>query len=130
MSPRAEVESLGSAEDLVALDPTTLDKTKHYRFVQDRRENISKKKARGYEYVLRSEHGVRLLREDDDAGSADDLIRVGADLVLMMCDKAVYKERRKRIDRLTKDRLGSTEKAFGERARKRGVKSLTGDEGE
>lgn len=126
----AEVTMRGDAEELLQLEESTLDKSKHYRFVQERRENISKKVAQGYEKVLRSVHGVRLLHEEKGAETADDLIRVGGDLVLMMCDKTTYNARRKKKAKLAQDRLGSTEKSFEERASRRGVKSLTGEQGE
>lgn len=117
------------AESAMLLDPDTLDKTKHYRFIQERRENLARRRAQGYELVLRSEHGVRLLSEALADESADDLIRVG-DAVLMMCDKNLFKERRNRLSRLATDRLGATEQSFQEGAKRKGVRSLTGEEGE
>lgn len=125
--PRAEVVSREDPQDALALDEETLDPDKHYRFCAQR--NIGRRKAQGYEVVLRSDTGVRLLNEDDAVKSSDDLIRVG-DLVLMACSKARFKERRKKLRELTRGRLGSVEQNFKERARKRGAQPLIDNEGE
>lgn len=128
--PRAEVVSRENPEDTLYLDEETLDKTKHYRFVQERSSNIAKKRALGYEVVLRSETGVRLLTDgDEEKEPADDKIRVG-DTILMMVDKATFDARRKRIQNLAAARLSGVKKDFHNQARQIGVRSLEGEEGE
>ncbi len=126
MPPRAEVYSREDPQDAMALEPSTIDVNKHYRFCHPR--NLARRKSQGYEVVLRSESGVRLLNEDDSVTTADDLVRVG-DLVLMACEKKRFNQRRQQIAKLARDRLGSSEQNFEARARKRGVRPLTDDEG-
>ena len=127
---RASVEDRSESEALLLLDPDTLDPAKHYRFVQFRTENLTRRRLQGYEVVLRSEHGVKLqtdgmLAED----TADDQIRV-ADTVLMMCDKKLFAERRRRNAVLARDRLGATESSFEDSARRKGVRPIRDNEGE
>lgn len=130
MSPRrVEVTELVGAEEITRLDPDTLDPTKVYRFLQERRENLARKQALGYELVRRSETSVRLIHEEDGEGSADDLIRVG-DTVLAMIDKTKYNSRRRQVQNLSAARLGAKEASFKSQAQKRGVRTVTGEEGE
>lgn len=124
---RAEVHDRGEIDAMLMLDPDTLDKEKHYRFCQERRENIARRRAQGYEPVLRSEHGVELLSEYQAlASTADDMIRV-ADTILLQCDKSIFNQRRKRIAQLATERLGGSEKSFRERASRRGVSTVSGE---
>jgi hypothetical protein len=120
----ASVEDLGGMS--IELDPASLDKGKHYRWVQDRSENIQKRRAQGYEVVLRSE-GVRLLYEEEKKETADDLLRVG-DTVLMACRKEDAKKRLKATQELSQNRLGAVENAFQGTARRKGVRSITTDD--
>lgn len=130
--PRATVEGLQPTDELLVLDPSSLDKTKHYRFVQERPGNLARLASKGYEFVSPKEHGVRLASEsllaELSVSNAEDRIRVG-DTVLMMCDKSKFNERRKQKAQLAQARL-STEKVFQDQARRRGVKPLVDEEGE
>lgn len=125
---RAEVRDLSDVDAMLTLDPDTLDPEKHYRFCQERRENVARRTAQGYEPVLRSVHGVKMLAEYETAAAttADDLIRVG-DSFLMQCDKTRFKERRNRIGKLAAERLDGSEKSFKDRARRKGVETVTGE---
>lgn len=130
MAGRAEVHERLDPQDALALDESTLDPNLHYRFVHPR--NMAKRKVQGYEVVLRSESGVRLMSDDPhlkakEETSADDLIRVGQ-TILMACEKKRFNERRRQNALLTQQRLGSSEVKFQQEARKRGVRSIT-DEG-
>lgn len=130
----ASVEDRADPQETVLLDPDSLDNSKHYRFIQERPNNVAKRIQQGYEVVLRSEHGVRLLSDEldtpeEETKTADDKVRVG-DTILMMCDKDLYDERRKGATRLANARLGATEEQFRQQARRRGVRSLIDDEGE
>lgn len=129
MVGRAQVNDRLDPEDALSLDEETLDPNQHYRFVHPR--NMAKRKAQGYEVVLRSATKVRLMSDDPNlkSSSADDLIKVG-NTVLMSCDLKRFHERRRAVSRLAKDRLGSSEAKFQTEAKKRGVRSLTGEEGE
>lgn len=127
---RADAFERTDPQDALALDESTLDPKLHYRFVNPR--NMGKRKSQGYEVVLRSESEVRLLGDEpaiegEGGGSADDLIRSGQ-LILMACKKERFEERRKQIDRLSRDRLGSSEARFHQEAKRRRVRSIT-DEG-
>lgn len=126
---RAEVQHRLEPTEVQRLDPSTLDSNKHYRFVHPR--NAARRRSQGYEVVLRSESGVKFLWEDgeDVAAVSDDRIRIGESF-LMCCKKEVYRARRKMYQELNDRRLGSVEAKFQERARKKGVRSLTGDEEE
>lgn len=124
---RASVEDRSDIDMMLMLDPDTLDSEKHYRFCQMRAENQARRQVQGYEPVLRSVHGVRLLSEyEGQAASADDLIRIG-DCILMQCDKKLFKQRRARIGQLAAERITGAEKAFKDRATRRGAKTVTGD---
>lgn len=127
MASRAEVIDRQEPDEAMALDSETLDPGKHYRFCHPR--NMARRKSQGYEVVLRSESGVRLRSDDDSVKTADDLIHFG-NLILMSCDKKYFYARRQRVAKLAHDRLSSSEKQFEARAKKRGVRSLTDDEGE
>jgi hypothetical protein len=127
MSPRVDVVERVDAQDAMTLDPETLDPKMHYRFCHPR--VLGRRRSEGYEPVKRSETGVRLLNDPEGYQSADDLVHFGH-LVLMMCAKSTFSERRKRGRQVTEARLNSSEKQFAEKARKRGVKTVTGDEGE
>jgi hypothetical protein len=124
-----DVEERMDIEDILMVDPSTLDPSLHYRFVQERPRNLARRKIQGYEPVLRTESGVKLIYEEEGKGSADDLIRVG-DTILMACPKDRYKARRSQLAKLTRLRLGSAEDQFKSRAQKKGVRTLTADEGE
>lgn len=124
---RVEVVSNEDSQDALALDPETLEGGMHYRFC--RPSNIAKRKAQGYTMVLRSETGVKLLNEETSVQSVDDLVRVG-NLVLMSCAEERFKQRRNKTTQLSRNRLVSAERAFEQRAKKRGVRTLTRDEGE
>lgn len=130
--PRASVEGLQPTDELLVLDTSSLDKTKHYRFAQERPGNLARMAAKGYEFVSPAEHGVRLASEsllaELSVSSAEDRIRVG-DTVLMMCDKSKFNERRRQKAGLAQARL-STEKVFQNEARRRGVRTVIDDEGE
>jgi hypothetical protein len=130
---RATVEDLSpETEDILALDRRTLDPSKHYRFVQDRRQNVARKISQGYEVVLMSVHKVRLQADTllkETSGGADDQIRVG-DTILMQCDKSLHLKRRKGKRDLAEARLGTSDQAFKDGAQKRGVRFVTGDEGD
>lgn len=121
---RAEVTSMEDPQDLFQLDSETLDPSLHYRFCHSR--NHAKRRAQGYELVLRSESGIKLLNEDERVKSTDDLIRIG-NLFLMACQKEKFQQRRQKVDQISRDRLKSSEKGFEARAKKRGVRSLTGE---
>lgn len=127
-SAYAEVYDRGMHLSLGALDPTTLDPEKHYRWVHPR--NLVRRKTQGYEVVLRTRDGVRFLHEDDmPRESADDMLRRGESF-LMACKKTVYRERRRRIEKLAQSRLSASEQQFKTRAQRENVQPLIGDEGE
>ncbi len=127
MAARAEVYERLDAENVLSLDPETLDSSLHYRFVEQR--NLARRKSQGYEVVLRSESGVKLQSDDESMKTADDLIRVGS-TVLMACSQTKFKERRAKVAKLAKSRLDSGEQQFEGQAQRRNVRTVTGEKGD
>lgn len=125
MSGLADVFDRGGEPDITALDPETTDSTMHYRWV--RPANVARRKAQGYDLVLRSVHGVRLLNEENlfPEQKADDRIWLG-DLVLMVCRKTEAERRKKRDNLLAETRLDSQSQKFLDKARQAGVKAKEG----
>ena len=125
--PRAEVQERLDPVDAYELDPKTLDPDMHYRWTHPR--NHQRRVGQGYEIVLRGTHKVRFLNEEGrtQAAGGDRLWR--GESYLMCCKKSVYNERRKRHLQYTNNLL-SQERVFTEKARRRGVRTLTDDEGE
>lgn len=128
---RASVESRGGEDnlpvdgsaDVYALDPSSLDPNKHYRWVAPR--NYARRVRQGYGAIRRSNSGVRFLHEDLllVQQSADDLFHKGESF-LMACDKKLYRERRKRIEQIAEGRLESPEKRFKKKAAQEGVEAF------
>lgn len=118
--------SVSSSTDIYALDPTTLDPNKHYRWVAPR--NYARRVRQGYGIIRRSVSSVKFLNEELllIQPSADDLFHKGESF-LMACDKRVYRERRKRIESVAEQRLSAPKKRFKNRAAQQGVKTLSGD---
>jgi len=127
VSPRGEVEIMADSQEALLLDPSTLDKTKHYRWVQP--HFVAKRRAQGYEVVLRSVHKVKMLTDSLDLDTPEDQIKYN-DCILMMCPLGYFRERRKRNKQLTDLRLTGPEERFKSQARKSGVRTLTGDDEE
>lgn len=122
------VSDRSDAEEALILDPASLNPNLHYRFVQDRPNNVAKKKANGYRMVSRSKDGVKTLIQLEK--TADDTIR-HADMVLMCTTKAHYEKRRGNRRRLVHDRLEATHEQFKQRVRdaqRQGVKVKLVDE--
>lgn len=110
-SEAAEVQSRAELpEEMQGLiDVDTLDtKTYYYRLVQDRPQNMARKRVKGYEPVLAEEEGVKLLTGEV---SADGLIRDG-DTVLMRIPKARRLAGRKKLAKFTEDRLSAPVQNF------------------
>ncbi len=106
----ASVTNRGLPEEMQGiLDISTLDTEHyHYRFIQDRPQNIARKRSMGYVNVLAEEEGVKTLTEEV---SADGLIRDG-DTILMRVPKDRYKARVAKNRAFTEARLSAPEQAF------------------
>lgn len=87
---------------MLELDPTTVDPTRHYRFV--RRDSLAMTKAqlKGYDVEKTGEGGPKLLGQHDDA--ADGTINI-ADVVLMSCPKELYEQGRAQLARRNEEML-------------------------
>jgi len=120
--PIADVSSREDPQDALTLDEETLDPGLHYRFVHPR--NLAKRKAQGYEVVLRSETGVKLMSDEESVKTADDLVRFG-NTILMSCAISKYNERRIKQSKLSAARLGAGESEFQQGAKRRGVRTIT-----
>ena len=116
--PQVTSENWTDVDDIM-LDPESLDKEFHYRFINSRGPRWSRAAKQGYTPVSRTEDGVRLVgegavrREDE---SADDHIRDG-DRILCKIPKNRFKERRGKIAALNRARLSAPEGQFRKKAR-------------
>lgn len=122
---RVHVSIEGADPDVMDLDPETLDPDMHYRVFYDSGRRSAVARTLGYQLVKRSEDGPQLL-SDDQAGAAEDIIRIG-DGVLYECTKERYEERRKRKQALAEARLSTPEGQFRKRARRGGAKVVGKD---
>ena len=112
----AEVKSRAALpegmEGIVDLDTLNTDEY-HYRFVQDRPQNMARKRSKGYKPVLAEQEGVRTLNEEV---SADGLIRDG-DSVLMKVPKERFLAGRRKIRKFSEDRLSAPVQNFKTKAK-------------
>ena len=118
-SDAASVQSRSALpEELEGIvDVNTLDtKNYHYRFIQERPQNMARKKAKGYVPVLAEDEGVELLAGEV---SPDGVIRDG-DSVLMRVPKDRFRQRRKQIAKFTEDRLTAPVQRFKQKTKKAG----------
>jgi hypothetical protein len=109
------VQDRTEPELALVLDPDSLDKNLHYRFVDDRPTNVARKKALGYRVVSRTKDKVRTAIELEH--TSDDTIR-HADMILMCAPKEKVLERRRGRRELVKSRLQATEDNFKEKVAK------------
>lgn len=98
----ASVESRADPQEVLLLDPETLDPNLHYRWVANNHAAITKRTVQGYRLVSRKEDGVRLVIEPQKA--SDDYFYNG-DTVLMCCEKERVEGRQKQIERIANQRL-------------------------
>lgn len=87
-------------QGLVDLETLNTDEF-HYRFVQERPQNMARKRSKGYTPVVAEEEGVSTITGEV---SADGLIRDG-DAVLMKIPRERFEQGRKKLARLTEARL-------------------------
>lgn len=85
----------------------------HYRFVQDRPQNMARKRSKGYVPVIAEEEGVKTLTEEV---SADGMIRDG-DSILMRVPLDRFKKRRKQLADFTESRLTAPVQNFMKKAK-------------
>jgi hypothetical protein len=116
--------------EMLALDPDTLDPTRHYRWVRCRADehllSVQKHKLAGYQLELMREGGPRTVVEPDR--HPDNRIAIG-DLVLMSCPQSLYDERER--ERLARNEmlLASTSAQTEQTAREKGVSIIKDKEG-
>lgn len=113
VTSRAELPE--EMQGIVDIDTLRTDKY-HYRFVQERPQNMARKRAKGYEPVNGLEEGVELLTGEV---AADGLIRDG-DTVLMRVEKARFKKKRQQLRELTEARLSTPVQHFKQKTKGKG----------
>jgi hypothetical protein len=107
---RAEIQDeLKSIVDMDTLDTENF----HYRFVQERPQNMARKKSLGYTPVIEDDGVHTILGET----SADGLIRDG-DAVLMKVPKDRFKQRRVKSRKFGEARLAAPEQSFKSKAKR------------
>lgn len=114
----AQVEERTDSEEALMLDPRSLDKEYHYRWVHTRPQRQTRMLAKGYTYVDKEEDGVIPLVEQPGAG--DSKIYNG-DTVLMKIPKGRHLAGRKRIAETTRARLAAPVASFRKKAEGAGV---------
>lgn len=125
--PDVSAQDLREVSTLLELDPETTDPAKHYHWFREAALRIGKAKMKGYE-IVKKEDGVKTLAGfTDDA--ADGIMRVG-DVILMACDKAEYRKRKKALLKFGESRLSAPAKQFKRNARRRRVKVIRDEEGD
>lgn len=98
-------------QEVLILDPESLDPTKHYRFVRNDPQNIARKKVQGYRVVSRKEDKVKTLTELE---STDDSIQLN-DLILMCCHKSTHQARQSRLKGVSQGRLEAAKQKLQEK---------------
>lgn len=107
IDPGFTVDNRGAMDELLSLDPETMDPNKHYRFVKDTPLRVSRHRLRGYNPVS-SDEGVTT--NVDPTPAEDGLIRVG-DVILMACARSTREARAEATHELGERRLNSYRKA-------------------
>lgn len=108
-SRASDPEALPSIVDLDTLNTDEF----HYRFIQERPQNVARKRSMGYIPVLAEEEGVQTITGEV---SADGLIRDG-DAILMKVPKERFLQRRRKSKQLTDARLATVDQAFKKKAK-------------
>lgn len=98
------------------LDESTMDPTRHYRWVYRGGDGlkVARAKLRGYRTEKLTKGGVRPIAEVDSAG--DGAIVIG-DTVLMSCPKTRHETSRQKLHQHNEARLAATTAALEEKAR-------------
>lgn len=119
--PAIDVKDLRDREEILGLDPDTIEAGRHYRWVQSSPQRIARHKMRGYRFVTK-EDGVLPVIPVDEAG--DGTIRVG-DMVLMSCAEDAYRGRRQLAEDTATFRTSQAGKDVRKSAKKKGVRTFT-----
>ena len=111
----ASVVNRGLPEELQSIvDLDTLDtETYHYRFIQERPQNVARKRSMGSIHLIAEEEGVKTITGEV---AADGLIRDG-DSILMRVPKARFEDRRKKSKKFTDSRLATVDQQFKKKAK-------------
>lgn len=111
--------------DFLALDESTLNPSRHYRWVRCRSDEhmmaVTKTKLIGYSVETIREGGPRALTDTDER--PDKVIAVG-DLILMSCPQALFDKRQAAQSAKTEGLLASTSAATEQRAKELGIKVI------
>lgn len=111
--------------DFLALDQSTLEPGRHYRWVRCRSDEhmmaVTKTKLIGYRVEHLKEGGVRALTETD--ARPDGVIAVG-DLILMSCPEELFEKRQLAQSAKTEGLLASTSAQTEQRAKELGIKVI------
>jgi len=124
--PAVSVNDLRDREEVLGLDPDTIEAGRHYRWVNASPQRVARHKMRGYRFVTK-EDGVLPIIPVDDA--SDGTIRVG-DMVLMSCAEDAYRGRRQLAEDTAVFRTGQAGKDVRKSAKKKGVRTFTREPGE
>lgn len=108
-----DVNSAVDPQDVLQLLNT--DEEYEYRFVQERPDNITRRKLKGYEFVRPDEEKVRMVY-DHGQGSSENLIRHG-DCVLMRIKKNKKRAQQERGEKIGRLRRVNTDAEFKRKAR-------------
>lgn len=119
--PEVVSSEMRDVNSLLELDESTLDPTRHYRWVRRAPLAVGKAKMKGYE-VVHAESGVRTLAGFlDDAGDGTMVI---GDVLLMSCPVDQWRARKRAQQKFANARLSAPAKQFKKNARRRRVKIL------
>lgn len=96
-----DVVDMRDRQDALALNENTMEPGYRYRWCQIRPENMTNKRLKGYEVVLRSRDSVRPIY-DVEEGEAGDMIRRGDTVLMKIRDHRLQRNRdyREQIGRL------------------------------
>lgn len=112
MAVNVEVIGQGPEDDSL-IDPDSLDKNFHYRFVQSRPNRMARARKQGYKPVQADE--IVLVNGSDAGESADNLVHDG-DRILMKVPKERKKERDKEARKLRAQRMKAPVQSFKNKA--------------
>jgi len=121
--PAVNVSDLRDREEVLGLDPDTIEPGTHYRWVNSSPQRIARHKMRGYRLV-KKEDGVLPIIPVDDA--SDGTIRAG-DMVLMACSEEAYRGRRQLAEDTAAFRTRQSGKDVRKSAKRKGVRTFTRD---
>lgn len=119
--PNVVVQEDRDVNSLLQLDESTMDPSKHYRWVREAPLAVGKAKMKNYVLVHRDDGVKTMAGYSDDSG--DGIMRIG-DVILMCCPLEEWRTRKREQLHFANSRLSAPAKQFKKNAKLRRAKIL------